>query len=89
MILPNKYLPISDSLIGVSSLILNILGNKQFTLDELWDKLKQQLNSNGKVKCIPSYNKFVLAINFMFMSRMINYNEKGVIYNENIEHENL
>ena len=40
MILPNKYVPISESLIGISSLILNVLGDKRLTLDELWNNFK-------------------------------------------------
>lgn len=89
MILPNKYLTVSESLIGISSLILSVLGDKQLSLDELWNDFKQQLKKTNKIKHIPTYNKFVLSINFMYMSKMINYTEKGVIYNENIKYENL
>ena len=89
MILPNKYVPISDSIIGISALILETLGNNNMTIDELWEKFNNNIKQNKKIKNIPSYNKFVLSINFMYISNMINYSKKGVIYNENIKSKNL
>lgn len=88
MILPNKYIPISDSLIGISSLILEVLKNKKMTIDELWNNFNSTMKQS-KIKNIPSYNKFVLALNLMYLTKMINYTEKGVIYNENIKDENI
>ncbi len=89
MILPNKYIPLSDSLIGISSLILETLSSNKMTIDELWDNFNRNIKQNKQVKNIPTYNKFVLTINFMYMTNMINYTKKGVIYNENIEYENI
>ncbi len=89
MILPNKYISLSDSLIGISSLVLETLSSNRMTIDELWDNFNRSIRQNKKIKNIPTYNKFVLTINFMYMTNMINYTEKGVIYNENIEYENI
>lgn len=89
MILPNKYISLSDSLIGISSLVLENLSSNKMTIDELWDKFNRNIRQNKKLKSIPTYNKFVLTINFMYMTNMINYTEKGVIYNENIEYEDI
>ena len=89
MILPNKYIPLSDSLIGISSLILETLSSNKMTIDELWDNFNRNIKQNKQVKNIPTYSKFVLTINFMYMTNMINYTKKGVIYNENIEYENI
>lgn len=89
MILPNKYISLSDSLIGISSLVLEVLSSNRMTIDELWENFNHSIKRNKRVKNIPSYNKFVLTINFMYMTKMINYTEKGVIYNENIKYENL
>lgn len=89
MILPNKYISLSDSLIGISSLVLENLSSNKMTIDELWDKFNRNIKQNKKLKNIPTYNKFVLTINFMYMTNMINYTEKGVIYNENIECEDI
>lgn len=89
MILPNKYISLSDSLIGISSLVLEVLSLNRMTIDELWENFNRSVKQNKRIKNIPSYNKFVLTISFMYMTKMINYTEKGVIYNENIKYENL
>lgn len=86
MILPSKYIPLSESLIGISSIVLQVLGSNELTIDELWDKFKKQ---NRNLKNMPTYNKFVLTIIFMFLSNMINYTNKGVIYNENLKPKNI
>lgn len=36
MILPNKYVSNSESLIGLGALILNVIGKKSIPLDKLW-----------------------------------------------------
>ena len=89
MILPNKYISLSDSLIGISSLVLETLSSNKMTIDELWDNFNRSIRQNKKIKNFPTYNKFVLTINFMYITNMINYTEKGVIYNENIKYENI
>ena len=59
------------------------------TIDELWGNFNSSIKQNKRIKNVPSYNKFVLTISFMYMTKMINYTEKGVIDNENIKYENL
>lgn len=82
MILPNKYLKISESLIGISSSILKILGSDLLTIDALWSKINKKHKKN---KYLISYQKFILTLDFMYMTKMINYNNRGEIYNENIK----
>ena len=89
MILPNKYISLSESLIGLSSLVLEVLRSNTMTIDELWENFNHIIKHNKSIKTVPSYSKFVLTISFMYMTKMINYTEKGVIYNENIKYENL
>ncbi len=84
MILPNKYITISESLIGLSACILDIISDKKYTVEQIWDKLNKDYIQNGKLRNKPSYSKYILTITYMYMSQMINYNEKGVIFNENI-----
>ena len=45
MILPNKYLLLKDSLIGISPLILDIIEKKEMGVEEVWDKFKKKYNS--------------------------------------------
>ena len=37
MILPNKYITLSESLIGISALILDVLKARKLTIELLWD----------------------------------------------------
>ncbi len=84
MILPNKYITISESLIGLSACILDIISNEKYTVEQIWDKLNKEYINNNKLKYKPNYSKFILTITYMYMSQMINYDDKGVIFNENI-----
>jgi len=89
MILPNKYLSLSASLIGISALLLDILQTDEMPVSALWHTFKKEYGDKKKIKNMPTYNKFALTINFMYMTRMINYNSKGEIFNENIKFKNI
>lgn len=82
MILPNKYISIEESYIGVSARILKIIKNKKYSIDKVWNKVNKLYNQkNNNI----SFKKFTDTITFMFITNMINYDKKGsVIYNENI-----
>lgn len=80
MILPDKYIKLEDSMIYQSSIVLSkILKNKIMTFDLAWKKYH---------KLYPEYSYiyFVCLLEFMFISNMINYNDRGEIFNENIEY---
>lgn len=88
MILPNKYLTNSESLIGLSALILDVLGKKSLTIDKLWKGFEKKFIKSKKLNIPPTYQKFILTLDFMFMVGMIDYTKKGEIYNENIKSNN-
>lgn len=80
MILPNKYLELEDSFIYQATIILKILGKKEYTFDVLWNKYSSK-QQDKKI----SYVYYIYLIEFMYVSGMINYKENGVIYNENLK----
>ena len=84
MILPNKYITISESLIGLSACILDVISDKRYTVEQVWEKLNKDYIQSKKLKYNPSYSKYIITITYLYMSQMINYNEEGVIFNENI-----
>ncbi|RLQ91955.1 ABC-three component system middle component 6 [Planomicrobium sp. Y74] len=88
MILPNKYISNSQSLIGLSALVLNALSNKSLSIDKLWKSFEKKYINNHKLNTAPTYQKFLLTLNFMYLIGMINYTEEGDIYNENLEINN-
>lgn len=83
MILPNKYITISESLIGLSACILDVISDKKCTIEQIWEKLNKKYIQNGRLKYKPNYSKYILTITYMYMSQMINYNKEGMIFNEN------
>jgi len=82
MILPNKYVPLKESYIGISSLILDTLRGESLHVDELWGNYKIKYSN-----FTPSYIKFVHVLTFMFSCGMISYTERGEIFNENLKLE--
>jgi len=88
MILPNKYVTLTESFFGLSALILEILMDKKLTVDKLWNKFKKKNIDSNKINIPPTYQKFIYVLEFMYLSNMISYNDKGEILNENIEIKN-
>jgi len=87
LILPNKYITITESLIGLSALILDVLSEQTVTVDLLWKKFQSKYNKSN-LNSLPTFQKFIWTVDFMYISSMINYNEQGEVYNENIKFEN-
>lgn len=85
MILPNKYATLSQSYLGISAMILDVVSENKITIERLWDKFEKQYIFKKSFNHIPSYQKFLLTLDFMYLSKMINFNEEGEIYNENLE----
>lgn len=85
MILPNKYVTLSESFLGISAMILDLIGSDMSTIDELWELFDKKYRSQDNYEKYPSYTKFLLTLDFMYLTDMLNYTEKGEMYNENIK----
>ncbi len=85
MVLPDKYVTLSESFIGLSALLLDILKDKKMTVDKLWNKFNHTYIETKKIYSPPTYQKYIYVLEFMYMAQMINYNEKGEMYNENLK----
>jgi len=83
MVLPNKYITLDESYIGIAAYALEALGEESLYVDALWRKFQAQYKGNEKL--LPSYIKFVYVIIFMFSYRMISYNKRGEVFNENLK----
>lgn len=82
MILPNKYIQLSQSYIGLSSLIYNLIPKSGINIEKLWINFNQKYNTEKKQTNL-SFQKFLLVIDFMFLIGLIKYNYKGVLFHEN------
>jgi len=85
MILPDKYVTLSESFIGLSGMLLDTLGKTNMTVDKLWNKFNDKYVTTKKISNIPTYQKYMYVLQFMYIADMINYNDKGEVFNENIK----
>ncbi len=85
MILPNKYVTLTESFVGLSALVLDTLNDRKLSIDKLWTKFTQRYIIPNKLNTPPTHQKFIYVLEFMFMTNMITYNEMGEILNENIK----
>jgi hypothetical protein len=66
MILPNKHIKTRNSLLGIGAMLLNNLQRPQ-TVTQLWEKA-------NKIPEIESFEKFSLALDFLFIINAVELN---------------
>lgn len=81
MLIPKKHIRIGESLIGLAAYILNILGNNKKDIYELWLDFKK-INNSEKLLFNHSYDKYLLAIDFLYIIGAIEVDNEGRIFNE-------
>ncbi len=80
MILPSKHIRLSESLLGLGGVVLNMLKEPK-TVDEIWLNFSE-INNTKKV--LPAYHNFdnvVLALNYLFIVGAISIDNNGKIKN--------
>lgn len=76
MIMPTKHIRFSESLLGLSAIILNIL-SEPMTVDEIWYKYSEINNSKNKFPAYHNFDNLVLATNCLFLIGAIEIDSKG------------
>ena len=71
MILPNKHVTLSRSLLNVGAILLNNIADDQ-TITLLWSKSRH-------CQEIGTFDKFTLGLDLLFMIGLIAYNDRGLI----------
>lgn len=71
MILPTKYVPLQNSLLGVGSVILKKLNSPQ-TISSLWMRVKH-------VPSVGNFERFTLVLDMLFMLGMVKF-ERGMLF---------
>lgn len=77
MILPNKHITISQSLLGLGGYILTVLETPQ-TIDELWQYLEKTLGS-PKFPTKHTFENMILALDFLYLIQAVDYTSEGKI----------
>ena len=88
MILPDKYIILTESFLGLSAILLDTLSDKKLTIDKLRHNFNIKYIQPKKLKRPPTFQKFIYVLEFMYLTNMISYNVKGEILNENIRINN-
>ena len=74
--MPTKHIRFSESLLGLSGIILNIL-SEPLTVDEIWYKYSEINNSKNKFPAYHNFDNLVLATNCLFLIGAIEIDSKG------------
>jgi hypothetical protein len=81
VLIPEKHVRLSDSLLGLGSYVLVCL-SKPKDIDQLWKKFKND-SIHQRDFGNHSINNLVLAIDFLFSVGLVKIDEGGKIFREN------
>jgi hypothetical protein len=65
MILPTKTIQPVDSLLSISALIIEILKEKEMTLDDLFDEFNKRYHKKITIE------KLILSVDFLFITNKV------------------
>lgn len=65
MILPTKTIQPVDSLLSISALIIEILKEKEMTLDDLFDEFNKRYYKKIKIE------KLILSVDFLYITNKV------------------
>lgn len=71
MILPNKHLKLSNSILNTGAVLLELLNDEQ-TVTLLWDKVR----TNPEIR---SFDRFTLGLDLLFTIGLIDFNGEGLV----------
>ncbi|EJL6259242.1 hypothetical protein SD340_003883 [Vibrio fluvialis] len=71
MIMPSKYLREEEALIGISAVLLPLVENNG-NLTTLWESAK-------KIKNIGSFERFILALDFLYLLGIIDLRNNKIV----------
>lgn len=69
--MPSKYLKEDEALIGVSAALLSLI-ERNGNLSEIWESAK-------KIKAIGSFERFILALNFLYLLDLVDLHENKIV----------
>lgn len=82
LITPTKNVSLAQSIIGVSSVIYNVVKRDNYSIDETFDILKKEYYNDKFLNYNLDFNQYILGLCFLYSLKKINIKENGVIYCE-------
>ncbi|MEW4275376.1 ABC-three component system middle component 6 [Priestia megaterium] len=77
MILPRKHIKLSESILGLSAVILSLI-DKPISFDDLWNDF-QVINNTKELPAFHDLDNFTLGLTFLFAIGAIKEGERGYI----------
>lgn len=84
MILPSKHISLSESLLGLGGVLLQIIAKRRCSLEYLWQEYSKINNDREIFPAYHSFDNVVLAVDLLFLIGAININPEGEIYRNEI-----
>jgi hypothetical protein len=79
MILPTKHTNLSESILGLSGYLLSFLKQRPYSVDELWDELKNAAARDYSLYKNHTFDNVVFAIDLLYMIGAVNMDLNGKI----------
>lgn len=82
MILSSKHISLSESLLGLGGVLLQIIVKRPCSLEYIWQEYSK-INNNSEI--FPAYHSFdnvILAVDLLFAIGAININSEGELYRD-------
>ena len=78
MLMPNKHISFSESLLGFGSYLLKELQDSPKSVDALWSRYRSDLES-GRYSSRQSFDAYLLTIVFLYSVGAVEEVEEGVL----------
>lgn len=75
MLLPDKHIKLSESIIGFGSFVLETLSNPR-TIDEIWNKYQSARQAN-EYPSKQSFDNLILAVCFLYAIDVVKLKDNG------------
>ena len=79
MLLPEKHLNISESILGLGAIILELL-NRPKKVEALWNEYQYKYANDREFKAYHTFDNFLLALCFLYSVDAVAMSESGGIY---------
>lgn len=76
MLLPEKHINLSESILGLSGFLLKFIINNPLNVDDIWIKFNKSIKDQ-EYPAYHSFDNFILALDFLFMIGAIDFDKKG------------
>ena len=71
-LLPDKYLPLQDSYLGLGAIVLKMLQKEPMDVVKLWNRCE-------RIKSIGTYDRFIVTLGILFRAGLIGYDNHNLI----------